>query len=88
MITLVRGRDLEHLLGRLDPVALGQLDVDDQDVGLELFDDVDDVAAVAGLADDLDDARIGHPRLDRLADDLVVVAEDDALGLAYTVAFI
>ena len=46
--------DLEDLLGRLDPVALGQLDVDDQDVGLELLDDVDDVAAVAGLADDVE----------------------------------
>ena len=50
-----------------------------QDVGLELLDHVDDVAAVAGLADDLERARVGHPRLDRLADDLVVVAEDDSL---------
>ena len=73
--------DLEHLLGRLDPVALGQLDVDDQDVGLELLDHVDHIAAVPGLADDLDDARVGHPGLDRLADDLMVVAEDDALGV-------
>ena len=80
---MVRGRAFEDLLGRLDAVALGQLDVDDQDVGLELLDDVDDVAAVAGLADDLDDVRVGHPGLDRLADDLVVVAEDDPLCLAH-----
>ena len=77
MMTLVRGLRLEHLLGRLDPVALGQLDVDDEDIGLELLDDVDHVAAVAGLADDLDHAGVRHPRLDRLADDLMVVAEDD-----------
>ena len=54
MMTLVRGPDLEHFLGRLDAVALGQLDVDDQDVGLEVLDHVDDVAAVARLADDVE----------------------------------
>src|SRR5207253_4562477 len=74
----------EDLLGRLDPIALGHLDVDDEDVGLQFLDDTDDVAAVAGLADDLDNAGVRHACLDRLADDLMVIAEHHSLGLSDT----
>src|SRR5262249_7687041 len=77
---------LQDLLGRLDAVAPGHLDVDDEDVGLQLFDDVDDVAAVRRLADDLDAVGIGHPRLDRLTHDLMVVTENDPLCVPHSSA--
>ena len=48
------GTSLEDVLGGVDAVLAGQLDVDDADVGLELLDDVDDLLAGLGLADDLD----------------------------------
>ena len=76
--------DLEHFLRRLDAVAFGQLDVDDQDVGLELLDHVDDIAAVARLADDVEHVGTGHSGLDRLADDLMVVTEDDSFCFPHT----
>src|SRR5262249_24397789 len=72
--------NLEDVLGRVDPVLSGQLDVDDADVWLQLLDDVDDLLAGLGFADDLHPLDVGHPGLDRLADDLVVIAEDYSLG--------
>src|SRR6187551_829695 len=74
--------DLEDLLGGLDSVTFGQLDVDDQDVGFQFLDHIDDVTPVRRLANDLQRVRIGHPRFDRIADDLMIVAEDDPLTVA------
>src|SRR5262245_14016027 len=74
------GAGFEDVLGRVDAVLARQLDIDDADVGLELLDLVDHLFGGLDLADDLDALDVGHARLDRLADDLVVVTEDYSFG--------
>ena len=44
--------------GGLEPVHLGHADVDQRDVGSLAFDEVEQLLAVGGLADDLD--AVGH----------------------------
>ena len=59
------------------PSSCGHLDVHHHDVGQRLADDVQRVAAVGGGADDLDAVERAEQGDQPVADDLVVVGDDD-----------
>ena len=70
--------DAAHdLLGRLDPVHAGHPQVHHDHVGAAALGERDGGLAVGGLADDADVGRAEERKPKALADDLVVVGEED-----------
>ena len=75
-----RRRDPQHGLGRLGAGEPGHAVVDDNHVGMELRADLDRFLPRADRADDLEVAPEAEQQLQRLAEDLVVLDEDDLHG--------
>src|SRR3990172_5978372 len=74
------GQAAADLTRRLDAVEAGHDRVHEDDVGLDLLGDLDGLAAVGGLADDLE-AGLGLEHVaERLADDGGGVGDEDAGG--------
>ena len=75
------GLRLAHLAGGVETAAVGQPDVEDDDVGGVLGDDRASASATdPGLADDGEVSRALERASQSLADQLVVVDEDDGDG--------
>ena len=71
------GALLVDLARRLDAVHVGELDVEEDDVGPELLDQPERLAAVGGLGDDLDVLLVLEKVFDPFAEQRLVVRDDD-----------
>ena len=71
------GTRCDDLLGRLDAVHLRHPQVHDHDVGAAALGERDRRLAVGRLADDADVRRAEERQAQALADDLVVVRDQD-----------
>ena len=71
---------LHHLHRRVQPVHLGHGHVHDDDIRVGLLDQRHGVQAVAGFADDLQVRVVLENAAEPLADQRVVVDQDDADG--------
>jgi hypothetical protein len=92
LVEVVRGED-DHAASAarrgdaargLDPVHLGHAHVHQDHIGHELFDELDRLGAVRGLARDLDVVASVEDHAEAAADERLVVGEDD--GDAHGVA--
>ena len=79
-MTLVAGQLGPDLATRLDPGAVGEADVHDDDVGLVPARLLDRLRDRAGLGDDLEARPPVEQRDEALAHDLVVIDDQQAQG--------